>query len=124
MFNYNKKVMQIFKKPKHVGVIKNPDGYSKVGNLRCGDILEFFLKIKNNKIINAKYRTYGCIAAISASDALCELVIGKTIEEASKVTDKDIINYLGNLPAFKYHCSVLGKEGLTKAIENYKKNKT
>lgn len=121
MFKYSKKVMQIFKKPKHVGVIKNPSGHGKVGNVRCGDVLELFIKIKNNKIIDARVRSFGCIAAISAADALCELIIGKTIEEALKITHKDIVDYLQGLPSFKIHCSVLGKEALDKAIENYKK---
>lgn len=122
---YSKKVMEIFKKPKHVGVIKNPDGYGKVGNIGCGDIMEVFIKIKGSKIIDAKFRTYGCLAAIAASDALCELIKGKTVEEASKITNKDIVDYLQGMPFIKIHCSVLGKEALDKAIENYKKkNKT
>jgi len=121
MFEYSKKVLSMFKKPKNVGIIKNPDGYAKVGNPACGDQLELYLKIKNNKIVKAKFRTYGCIAAIAASDALCELIKGKTVDEALKIKHKDITEYLGGLPQFKIHCSVLGREALQKAIKDYKK---
>jgi len=119
-FEYNKKILNIFKAPKHVGEIKNPSGYSLVGNPRCGDQMEVFIKVKDEIIIDAKFRTLGCIAAISTSDALCELAIGKKVDEALKLTHEDIINFLGDIPKIKIHCSVLGKEALHKAIENYK----
>ena len=89
----------------------------------CGDVMKLFIKVKNNKIIDAKFKTFGCVAAISNSDVLCDLVIGKTIEQAKKITDKDIIKVLGKMPEIKYHCSILGAQTLRKAIENYEKKK-
>lgn len=117
---YSKKVMQHGIKPKNVGEIKNASGIGEVGNARCGDIMGVYIKVKDNKIINIKFKTFGCIAAIASSDALCELAKGKTIEEAKKITNKDIIKYLGgDVPAIKIHCSVLGQEALRKAIQDY-----
>lgn len=113
--------MQHFMHPKFVGEIKNADGIGKVGNIVCGDIMHVYIKIKNNKIIDIKFKTMGCVAAIASSDALCALAKGKTIEQASKISSKDIIKYLGDLPDVKKHCSVLGMEALQKAIEDYKK---
>lgn len=118
---YSKKVMQHFLKPINQGEIKKADAVGEVGNIRCGDVLKIFLKIKNNKIIDAKFKTMGCAAAIAASDALCELIKGKTIEEALMITHQDIIDYLGGLPSIKIHCSVLGRDALQEAIKNYKK---
>ena len=118
---YSKKVMQHFMKPKHVGEIKNPDGVATVGNVLCGDQMVVFIKVKDNKIIDAKFKTFGCGAAIASSDVLCELAKGKTIDQALKITNKDIDKYLGGLPKIKMHCSVLGMEGLHRSIEDYKK---
>ena len=118
---YSKKVMEHFMHPKHVGEIKNPDGVAVVGNPICGDQMKVMIKVKNNKIIDAKFKTFGCGAAISSSDVLCELAKGKTIDQALKITNKDIDKYLGGLPKIKMHCSVLGMEGLHRAIEDYKK---
>ena len=120
---YNKKIINMFKKPKNIGEIKNPSGKGKVGNPKCGDIMEVYIKVKNDKIINAKFKTFGCVAAIVSSDALCELVKGKTIAEAKKITNQDIVDFLGNMPSIKIHCSVLGKEALDKAIKDYEKKK-
>ncbi len=117
---YSKKTLQRFQKPKFAGVIKKPDAVGKVGNVRCGDIMQVFLKVKNDVIKDIKFKTFGCIAAIAASDAMCELVKGKTIEQALKITAQDIVNELGELPPIKHHCSVLGTEALKKAIDNYK----
>jgi nitrogen fixation NifU-like protein len=85
--------------------------------------MKVYIKIKNNKITDIKFKTFGCVAAIAASDAMCELAKGKTIDQALKITDKDIADYLGNLPPIKLHCSVLGRDALRKAVENYKKKK-
>jgi len=118
---YTKKVMDHALHPKHVGKIKNPDGKATEGNISCGDELTLYIKVKNNKIKDIKFSSFGCSAALASSDALCELAIGKTIKEAEKITAKDITKYLGGLPKIKFHCSVLGMKALKKAIENYKK---
>jgi len=118
---YSKKAMNYFKNPKFTGEIKNADAIATVGNIRCGDVLKFFLKIKKNKIIDVRYQTYGCVAAISSSEALARMIKGKTIKEAEKITNTDVVKNLGYLPAIKLHCSVLGVAVLKKAIENYKK---
>ncbi len=118
---YSKKVIEIFKNPKFAGEIKNADAVGEVGNVKCGDIMRVYLKVKDNKIENIKFKTYGCIAAIAASEAMCKLAKGKTIEEALNITSKDIVKELGGeLPLIKVHCSVLGMQALKKAIENYK----
>ncbi|MDD5178258.1 MAG: iron-sulfur cluster assembly scaffold protein [Candidatus Nanoarchaeia archaeon] len=118
---YSESIIKRFRNPKFAGEIKNADGVGEEGNIRCGDIMKVYIKVKNNKITDAKFKTFGCAAAIAASDALCELSIGKTIEEALKITKSDIINLLGgDVPPIKHHCSILGVETLHKAIENYK----
>ena len=117
---YSKKVLEHFRHPRHFGEIKGAEGVGVAGNVQCGDVMQVFIKVKNNKIVDAKFKTYGCAAAISASDALCELVKGKTIEAALKITREDIVKFLGGLPLIKLHCSVLGIETLHKALENYK----
>ena len=122
---YSKKVIKMFQNPKFAGEIKNADAIGEVGNVKCGDIMRVYLKVKDNKIENIKFKTYGCMAAIAASDAMCKLAKGKTIEEASKITSKDIVKELGGeLPLIKVHCSVLGMQALKKAIDNYQKKKT
>jgi len=121
---YTKKVLKHFANPKNAGCMKDSSGVGEVGNVRCGDILRLYIKVKDNKIVDAKFKTYGCVAAIAASDMLCEMVKGKTLEEAEKITNRDIVNALGDLPAVKTHCSILGSSALKKAIEDYrKKNK-
>jgi nitrogen fixation protein NifU and related proteins len=117
---YSKETLERFKNPKFAGEMKNPDAIGEEGNLRCGDVMKIYLKVENNKIKNIKYQTYGCVAAISASEALCELAKGKTLDAAEKITAKDIADRLGNLPPIKFHCSVLGNTALIKAIKNYK----
>ena len=120
---YSKKTIESFRNPKFAGEIKNPDAIGEVGNMRCGDIMKIFLKVKDNIITDIKFQTYGCIAAIASSDAMCELAKGKTLSEALKITHNDIIKKLGDLPTIKIHCSVLGSKALKKAIENYRKKK-
>ncbi len=121
---YNKKILELFKNPKNMGEIKNPDGVGKVGNTRCGDVLKLYIKVKDNKIVKAKIQTYGCVAAIAAADVLCELVKGKTIEQALRLEHKDVNDYLGGLPVIKIHCSVLGISALRAAIKDYRKKKS
>ncbi len=119
MLPYTEKVMKRFKHPKNVGSMKNADGVGEVGNMKCGDILKVYIKVKDNIIKDIKFETFGCVAAIASSDALCDLAKGKTIEQALKITDKDIAGALGGLPVIKFHCSVLGSNALKKAIEDY-----
>lgn len=116
---YNKDVLKRFTNPKYFGEIKNPDGVGQVGNPQCGDIMKIYLKIKDNIIKDIKFQTFGCVSAIAASDALCELAKGKTIDDALKITNKSIIEKLNGLPTIKIHCSVLGAEGLKRAILDY-----
>jgi nitrogen fixation protein NifU and related proteins len=118
---YNDKVIEMFRNPKNVGEIENPDAVGEEGNVKCGDVMKIYLKIKKNKITDIKFKTYGCVAAIATSDALCELAKGKTLDQAMKISSRDIVNSLGELPPVKYHCSVLGAAALRNAIDNYKK---
>lgn len=124
MENYDKRVIKRFLNPKFAGEIKNPDAVGQVGNAACGDILKIYLKIQNNKkheerIKDIKFKTFGCVAAIASSDAVCELAKGKTLKEAKKITRKEIMKRVGKLPFVKIHCSVLGSEALKKAISHY-----
>lgn len=121
MWEYSKKLLDNFKNPKNYGKMKNPNGIARVGNPYCGDVLELAIKVQGNKITEAKFLTFGCIAALGVSSMLTELVKGKTIEEAKKLTPADIAKEVGGLPSIKAHCAVLGFEGLKKAIEDYEK---
>ena len=116
---YNEKVMEAFKNPKNVGEIENPDGIGTVGNASCGDIMQISLRIENDVIVDAKFKTFGCAAAIATSSTATDMIIGMTIEEALKVTNKKVVECLGGLPSQKIHCSVLAEEGIKKAIEDY-----
>ena len=116
---YNEKVMDAFKNPKNVGEIENADGVGTVGNASCGDIMQISLKIENDVIVDAKFKTFGCAAAIATSSTATEMVKGMTIEQALQVTNKKVIECLGGLPSQKIHCSVLAEEAIKKAIEDY-----
>lgn len=113
-------MFELFKNTKFAGEMKNPDAVGEVGNIRCGDVMRIYLKIKDNKITAISYLTYGCVAAIASTEALCKIAKGKTIDEALKIDHKDVMKELGDLPAIKIHCSSLSIEALRKAIENYK----
>ncbi len=117
---YNEKVLEVFTNPKNIGTIENPDGVGTVGNATCGDIMKMYLKIENNVIVDAKFQTFGCAAAIATSSTATEMIIGKTIEEAEKLTNADVVNSLGGLPAQKMHCSVLAEEAIREAIKDYR----
>ncbi len=117
---YSKEVIKRFTQPKNFGQIKNADGIGKVGNPRCGDIMKLYLKVGDGGVIkDIKFHTLGCAAAIAASDMVCDLVRGKTIKQALKINYKKVIKKLGDLPPLKIHCSVLAREGLEAAVENY-----
>lgn len=118
---YSKKTLNRFRNPKFSGEIKKADAVGEVGNFKCGDIMRIYLKVKNDKITDIKFKTYGCVAAIASTDEICELVKGKTIDEAYKLTSKEVVKKLGDMPAVKIHCSVLGLNALKEAIGNYKK---
>lgn len=120
---YNEKVMNEFANPKNVGVIENADGIGKVGNASCGDIMEISLKIDNDVITDAKFRTFGCAAAIATSSIATQMVIGKTIDEAMKIENAKVIEELEGLPPQKIHCSVLAEEAIKEAISDYKNKK-
>ena len=117
---YSKKAIDYFQNPKHAGEMKDADAVGEVGNIKCGDVMKIFLKIEDNIITKIKFQTYGCIGAISASEAMCVLVEGKTIEKALKITHQDIVEELEKMPVIKIHCSVLGRQALHKAIENWR----
>jgi nitrogen fixation NifU-like protein len=121
---YNEKVMEHFTHPKNKGILKDYDAVGKVGNPVCGDVMEVFIKVKNNKIDKISFRTFGCAAAIATSSVVTELAKGKTLEEAEKITKNDVIKELGELPAIKIHCSILAQDALREAIKHYReKNK-
>ena len=120
---YSKKVMEHFMNPRNVGMIENPDGYGKVGNPVCGDVMEIFIKVKDEKISDIKFRTFGCGSAIATSSMVTELAKGKHVDEAVKITRGDVASELDGLPAQKMHCSNLAADALHEAIKDYKNKK-
>lgn len=124
MAMYNDKVMDHFMNPRNVGEIENPDGVGEVGNIRCGDIMRISLRINDEEIIeDIKFKTFGCGSAVASSSIATELIKGKSIKDALKITNKDVLTELGGLPVIKVHCSVLAEQALKAAILDYS-NKT
>ncbi|MDD2577854.1 MAG: Fe-S cluster assembly scaffold protein NifU [Candidatus Dojkabacteria bacterium] len=124
MEEYSKKLMDHFMNPRNVGEIKDADGIGEVGNPRCGDIMRIYIKVKENRITNIKFLTFGCGAAVATSSMVTELVKGKTLEEALKVTNQEVADSLDGLPPIKMHCSNLAEQALKAAIEDYRKKHT
>jgi nitrogen fixation NifU-like protein len=120
---YSDKVMDHFMNPRNMGEIEEADGVGEVGNPACGDVMKLYLKIEGDKIVDAKFKTFGCGAAIASSSMTTELIKGKTIDEALSISNEAVAEALGGLPPAKQHCSVLAEEALKVALEDYKKKK-
>jgi len=120
---YSEKVMDHFNNPRNVGEIKDADGMGEVGNPVCGDIMKIYIKVKDDKITDCKFKTFGCGAAIATSSMITEMVKGKHVDEALTISNKAVAEALGGLPPVKMHCSNLAADGLARAIEDYKSKK-
>lgn len=118
---YNEKVMEVFKNPQHMGEVENYNAIGTVGNEVCGDIMQITMRIEDNVIKDAKFKTFGCAAAVASSSTATGMIIGKTIEEALKLTNKQVIEELEGLPQQKIHCSVLAEDAIRLAIDSYLK---
>ena len=121
--DYNEKVKDHFFNPRNVGEIKDADGVGTVGNPQCGDIMTIYIKVKDERIEDIKFKTFGCAAAIASTSIATEMVKGKTLNEAEKLTRENVANELGGLPAIKMHCSNLAADAIKKAIEDYRNKK-
>jgi len=120
---YTEKVLDHFRNPRNMGKMDNPDGTGTVGNPSCGDIMTIYIKVKNEKIEDIKFQTYGCTAAVASTSIATEIAKGKTLSEAMKLTRDDVANELGGLPAIKMHCSNLATDALKEAIKDYMEKK-
>ncbi len=120
---YTETVMDHFSNPRHAGVIEDADGVGEVGNPVCGDMMTFYIKVKDGNLVDVKFQTFGCVAAIAVSDIVSEMAQGKNLEEAQKITRQVVAEALGGLPPNKMHCSNLGAEALALAIKNYQEKR-
>lgn len=118
---YSEKVLEHFRNPRNVGEMENPDGIGHVGNPVCGDVMELYIRVKDGIITDAKFKTFGCAAALATSSMITEMVKGRRVEEALEVSNKAVAEALGGLPPVKMHCSVLAEQALKSAIEDYLK---
>jgi nitrogen fixation NifU-like protein len=116
---YTDKVMEHFSNPRNIGEIENADGVGEVGNPVCGDMMSFYINVKDDKIADIKFKTFGCVAAIAVSSMVTEMAMGKSLAEAKKITKKSVAESLDGLPKEKMHCSNLGADALAKAIEDF-----
>ncbi len=117
---YSDKIMEHFLNPRNVGEIADPDGVGQVGNAKCGDIMKMYIKVQDDRIVDVKFKTFGCGAAIASSSMATEIIKGKTLDEAMKLSNKAVAEALGGLPAVKMHCSVLAEEAIKGAIDDYR----
>ncbi len=117
---YTEKVMDLFMNPKNAGRMEDPDGVGEVGNARCGDIMKIYIRVKDERIEDISFETFGCASAIASSSMVTEMVKGMTLDEALAISNKEVVNALGGLPPQKIHCSVLAEEGIRAAIEDYR----
>lgn len=120
---YSKKMMEFFRNPHNMGKIENADGTGKVGNPVCGDVMYLYIKVKDNKISDIKFETFGCASAIATSSAVTDLAKGRTLDDALKITKEDVAKSVDGLPPIKMHCSLLAIDALKAAIEDYRKKK-
>lgn len=120
---YSEKVMEHFQNPRNAGTIKDADGIGEVGNPLCGDMMAFYIKVKDDKLVDVKFQTFGCVAAIAVSSKVSEMAKGKTLQEAKTITKKTVAESLDGLPKEKMHCSNLGAKALAEAIKDYEKKK-
>jgi nitrogen fixation NifU-like protein len=118
---YSEKVMDHFMNPRNVGEIESPDGVGEVGNPACGDMMRLYLKIGEGRVLDAKFRTFGCGAAIASSSMLTEMIKGKTVDEARAITNQQVAEALDGLPAVKIHCSVMAEQAVKSALDDYAK---
>jgi nitrogen fixation NifU-like protein len=116
---YTEKVMDHFSNPRNIGEIENADGVGEVGNPVCGDMMSFYINVTDDKIADIKFKTFGCVAAIAVSSMVTEMALGKTLDEAKKITKKSVAESLDGLPKEKMHCSNLGADALARAIEDF-----
>ena len=123
MPTYSEKVMDYFNNPRNMGEIENPDGVGKVGNPVCGDVMNLYIRVENDRIIDARFKTFGCGAAIATSSMVTQMIKGKTLEEALEISNRAVAKALDGLPPIKMHCSVLAEEALKSAIDDYFKRK-
>jgi nitrogen fixation NifU-like protein len=121
---YTETVMDHFSNPRNIGEIENADGVGEVGNPVCGDMMSFYINVEDNKIADIKFKTFGCVAAIAVSSMVTEMALGKTLDEAKKITKKSVAESLDGLPKEKMHCSNLGADALAKAIEDFESKNT
>jgi nitrogen fixation protein NifU and related proteins len=122
--DYTDKVLDYFRNPRNMGELKDADGIGKVGNAVCGDVMWIYIKVDNDVITDCTFKTFGCVAAIATSSVLTEIAKNKTLEEALKITNKDVAENLGGLPPMKMHCSLLAEEGLKSAVDDYRNKKS